>query len=121
MFLIFDKMADVGHFGCPKFTFDCISGHFRSICNFNIRNFFLDGTTMSIIEYNYTCHKSKVFLHVNTYHSMKNILEHAKNGGLSMLYDTGFSDPSFCGMFLNAMAVPHALYNPGCRKDIYGV
>ena len=28
---IFDKMAAVGHFGCPKFTFDRISGHFRSI------------------------------------------------------------------------------------------
>ena len=24
-------MADVGHFGCPKFTFDRISGHFRLI------------------------------------------------------------------------------------------
>ena len=24
-------MAAVGHFGCPKFTFDRISGHFRSI------------------------------------------------------------------------------------------
>ena len=36
---IFDKMADVGHFGCPNFTFDRISGHFRSICNFN---FFLE-------------------------------------------------------------------------------
>ena len=24
---IFDKMAVVGHFGCPKFTFDRISGH----------------------------------------------------------------------------------------------
>ena len=32
---IFDKMADVGHFGCPNFTFDRISGHFRSIRNFN--------------------------------------------------------------------------------------
>ena len=32
---IFDKMADVVHFGCPKFTFNRISGHFRSICNFN--------------------------------------------------------------------------------------
>ena len=31
---IFDKMAAVGHFGCPKFTFDRISGHFRSIRNF---------------------------------------------------------------------------------------
>ena len=29
----FDKMAAVGHFGCPKFTFDRISGHFRSIRN----------------------------------------------------------------------------------------
>ena len=28
-FIIFDKMAAVGHFGCPKFTFDRISGHFR--------------------------------------------------------------------------------------------
>ena len=30
-FEIFDKMAAVGHFGCPKFTFDRIPGHFRSI------------------------------------------------------------------------------------------
>ena len=28
-------MADVGYFGCPKFTFDRISGHFRLISNFN--------------------------------------------------------------------------------------
>ena len=27
-------MAAVGHFGCPKFTFDRISGHFRSMPNF---------------------------------------------------------------------------------------
>ena len=27
----FDNMAAIGHFGCPKFTFDRISGHFRSI------------------------------------------------------------------------------------------
>ena len=27
-------MAAVGHFGCPKFTFDRISGHFRSMCKF---------------------------------------------------------------------------------------
>ena len=32
---IFNKMAAVGHFECPKFTFDRISGHFRSIGNFN--------------------------------------------------------------------------------------
>ena len=31
---IFDKMAAVGYFGCPKFTFDRISGHFRSIRNY---------------------------------------------------------------------------------------
>ena len=29
--LFFDKMAAVGHFGCPKFSLDHISGHFRSI------------------------------------------------------------------------------------------
>ena len=33
-FLIFDKMAAGGHFGCPQITFDSISGHFRSIRNF---------------------------------------------------------------------------------------
>ena len=35
---IFDKMAAVGHFRCPKFTFDRICGHFRSIrkCIFEI-------------------------------------------------------------------------------------
>ena len=38
---IFDKLADVGHFGCPNFTFDRISGHFISIRNFNFFfNFF---------------------------------------------------------------------------------
>ena len=31
---IYDKMAAVGHFGCPKFTFYRISGHFRSVRNF---------------------------------------------------------------------------------------
>ena len=30
----FYKMAAGAHFGCPKFTFDRISGHFRSIRNF---------------------------------------------------------------------------------------
>ena len=33
-FEIFDKMAAVGHFGCPRLTFDNISGHFRSIETF---------------------------------------------------------------------------------------
>ena len=28
---LFDKMAAVGHFGCQKFTFDHISGYFRSM------------------------------------------------------------------------------------------
>ena len=31
---LFDKMAAVGHFGCPKITFDGISGHFRLIGHF---------------------------------------------------------------------------------------
>ena len=31
IFDFFYKMAAVGHFGCPKFTLDHISGHFRSI------------------------------------------------------------------------------------------
>ena len=31
VFYIFDKMAAVGHFGCPKLIFDRISGHFRLI------------------------------------------------------------------------------------------
>ena len=33
-FWFFYKMAGGAHFGCPKFTFDRISGHFRSIRNF---------------------------------------------------------------------------------------
>ena len=33
-------MASGGHFGCPKITFDLISGHFRSICNFNFFEIF---------------------------------------------------------------------------------
>ena len=35
-------MADVGHFGCPKFTFDRISGHFRSIGHFGFPKFTLE-------------------------------------------------------------------------------
>ena len=35
-------MADVGHFGCPKFTFDRISGHFRSIGHFGFPKFTFD-------------------------------------------------------------------------------
>ena len=34
------NLADVGHFGCPKFTFDRISGHFRSIDNLNFLEIF---------------------------------------------------------------------------------
>ena len=36
IFLILYKMAAGGHFGCPKITFDLISGHFRSIRNLNL-------------------------------------------------------------------------------------
>ena len=35
----FYKMAIGGHFGCPKLTFDGISGHFRSIRNFFSKHF----------------------------------------------------------------------------------
>ena len=39
---IFDKMGAVGHFGCQKFTFDGISGHFRSIGHFGFPKFTFD-------------------------------------------------------------------------------
>ena len=44
---IFDKMAAFGNFGCPKFTLDRISGHFRSIGHFGFQKltnkiFFVD-------------------------------------------------------------------------------
>ena len=35
-------MADIGHFGCPNFTFDRISGHFRSIGHFKFPKFTFD-------------------------------------------------------------------------------
>ena len=42
IFFIFYKMASGAHFGCPKFTFDRIPGHFRTIRNFILFvNFFL--------------------------------------------------------------------------------
>ena len=41
-FLILDKMAAGGHFGCPKITFDHSSCHFRSIRNFFFFLKFLD-------------------------------------------------------------------------------
>ena len=36
--ILFYKMADGGHFGWPKITFDRISRHFRSICNSFFQN-----------------------------------------------------------------------------------
>ena len=43
-FLKFLTMADVGHFGCPKITFDLISSHFTSIPNLNFFwNFWQNG------------------------------------------------------------------------------
>ena len=39
---MFDKMAASGHFGFPKFTFDRISGHFRSIGHFGFPKFTFD-------------------------------------------------------------------------------
>ena len=37
---LFYKMAAGAHFGCPKFTFDPISNHFRSIRNFLLLIFY---------------------------------------------------------------------------------
>ena len=46
-FDFFDKMAAFGHFGCPKFTLDRISDHFKSIGHFGYQKltnkiFFVD-------------------------------------------------------------------------------
>ena len=50
-------LCSINNFGCPKITFDRISGHFRSIRSLFLDFFdkiaaaaILDGTTMSIIE-----------------------------------------------------------------------
>ena len=42
---ICDKMAAISHFGCPKFTFDRISGHFRSIVHFGFTKFTFDSNS----------------------------------------------------------------------------
>ena len=42
LFLVFFKMAAVGDFGCPKITFDRISGHFRSIGHIGFPKFTFD-------------------------------------------------------------------------------
>ena len=42
-------MATGGYFGCPKITFDCISGFFNFWTKWPTAAI-LDGTTMSIIE-----------------------------------------------------------------------
>ena len=44
-FEFFDKMAAGGHFGCPKFTFDCICDHFRSIGHFGYLKFTFDSNS----------------------------------------------------------------------------
>ena len=49
-FEIFDKMADVGHFGCSNFTFARISGYFRSIRNFFFLNFLTKWLTSTILD-----------------------------------------------------------------------
>ena len=38
-------MAAGAHFGCPKFTFDVISGHFRSIGHFGCLKFTFDSNS----------------------------------------------------------------------------
>ena len=47
LFEIFYKMADMVHFGCPKFTLDRISGHFRSIGHFAFPKFTFDRNSLS--------------------------------------------------------------------------
>ena len=50
-FEFFYKMADVGHFGCLNFTFDRISGHFRSIRNLIFFwNFLTKWLTLAILD-----------------------------------------------------------------------
>ena len=44
-FIFFYKMATGGHFGCSKTTFDCISGHFRSIGHFGCLKFTFDSNS----------------------------------------------------------------------------
>ena len=61
----FDKMAAGGHFGCPKFTFDRISGHFRWIGHFGFPKFTFDrnsGDFRSIQNF---------FFHTELYLSLK--------------------------------------------------
>ena len=44
-------LTAVDHFGCPKFTFDSISGHFRSIRNFILfLNFFTKWPPADILD-----------------------------------------------------------------------
>ena len=43
-------MAAVSHFGCPKFTFDRISGHFRSIRNLFVLNLFTKWPPADILD-----------------------------------------------------------------------
>ena len=38
-------MAAISHFRCPKFTFDCISDHFRSIVHFGYTKFTFDSNS----------------------------------------------------------------------------
>ena len=49
-FFNFYKMAAGAHFGCPKFTLDHISGHFRSIQIFFL-NFFTKWLPVSILDF----------------------------------------------------------------------
>ena len=50
-FKFFGIMAAVGHFGCPQFTFDWFSGHFRSIHNFILFLFFTKWPPADILDH----------------------------------------------------------------------
>ena len=50
-FFVFDKMTAVGHFGCPRLTFDHFSGHFRTIRNFLFIFYFVqNGCRLTIFK-----------------------------------------------------------------------
>ena len=83
---IFVKLAAVGHFGCPKFTFDHISGHFRSIGHFGFPKFTFD-------------RNSGHFRSIQNYFFPAAILDDVRNS-LSMAF-LPISDPHGTSFFLN--------------------
>ena len=59
--ILFYKMATGAHFGCPKFTFECISSHFRSICNYNLFFIFDKMTAVDQISVHFRSIRNLIF------------------------------------------------------------